>query len=91
MFELFIHTRRIMLDPEIYRREQPSMRTTPLTVAELGLLDYSIAGGKIDRGVMHLNEGLPGGQRLRCESAYKSLAEGVQEMGVWMRAAGYDV
>jgi len=81
-----------MNDPiEAFRREQPSMRTTPLTAEEFGLLDYSTAGGKIDRAIMHLDEGLPTGQRQRCEAAYKLLAEGIQELGVWMRAAGYKV
>lgn len=79
-----------MNDPiEVFRREQPSMPTTPLNQQQFGILDYSVAAGKIDRAVHHLDEGLPTGQRQRCEQAFKLLREGVEELGVWMRATGY--
>jgi hypothetical protein len=78
-------------DPEAFRREQPSISTYPLRPEEVQQLDYSMAGNLIDRAKHHLDEGLPGGQRHRCELAMRQLRRGVEELAVWMRARGYDV
>lgn len=54
-------------------------------------LDYASAGLKIDLAALHLDEALPNRQQLRTQAAYKLLAEGVQELGVWLRGNGYEV
>lgn len=77
-----------IFDPETFRREVPVLDATPVH----GLLvDYGSAGTSIDKAMGHLNEGLPGGQKRRCETAYALLNKGAQELGVWMRAKGYRV
>jgi hypothetical protein len=72
-------------NPEAYRREAPSITTTPLPE----FVDYGTAGGMIDRAVHHLDEGLPLGQRRRCALAYALLVRGTNDLGNWMRAKGY--
>ena len=75
-------------DPEPYRREQPTMDTNPLPGIAI---DYAFAGTKIDVALHHLDEGLPVGQRIRCELAFKLLQAGVAELHDWMKQKGYSV
>ena len=72
---------------EKYRREQPSLSTTPID----GIMDYSSAGNAIAQAMHHLDEALPTGQRIRGQYAYDLLKIGVDKLGVWMRQKGYDV
>lgn len=76
--------------PEVYRREETTMDASPLKPSEIQL-DYAFAGTKIDAAKHHLDEGLPNGQKRRSEAAFRLLRTGVEELGVWMRAKGYDV
>lgn len=78
----------LMRQAESHRRELATMDATP--VAPL-TLDYSGPGMFIQRAMHHLDEALPNGQRLRAEIAYRMLQRGTAELGVWMRAKGYDV
>lgn len=54
-------------------------------------LDYSTAGLKVDVARAHLDESIPNRQKRRTELAFKSLAEGVEELRTWLRGSGYDV
>jgi hypothetical protein len=76
-------------NPEHFRREPSTMDSIPLK--DTAIPDYSTAGGLIDRGKSHLDESIPNGQRRRTETAYAQLLRGVMELGVWLRAKGYDV
>lgn len=78
-------------DPERYRREQPSMSTTPIKLSDEVFLDYAIAGTLIDNATHHLDEALPTGQKRRAELAFRRLRRGVDELAVWLRAKGYEV
>lgn len=77
-------------DPEKFRREQSSLNAQPLSNHPL-LPDYSTSGGLIDRGKQHLDESIPNGQKRRTECAYRMMLQGVCDLGVWLRAKGYDV
>ena len=91
------------MDVEDFRRETPSMSTAPLSREELatldraelpgftGLLDYSAAGNRVSRGMQHLDESLPIGQRRRSELAFAMMEQGMVELKIWMRARGYHV
>lgn len=76
-------------DPETFRREKPSVSTNPIVAPTI--VDYASAGTKIDKAMSHLNEGLPGGQKMRCATAYALLDQGTVELGDWMRARGFPV
>ncbi len=58
---------------------------------KVGDIDYGSAGLKIDTACQHLEESLPNHQLHRTQLAYRALVEGTQELGVWLRANGYDV
>ncbi len=74
---------------ESLRREPRSVEHAPKQQAVT--LDYANSGTQIDAAVAALDEALPGAQKERAEVAYALLSRGVQELGVWMRANGYDV
>lgn len=79
-------------DPEAQRREAPTISGWPLKREpgdESPLLDYGTAGGLIDRAKHHLDEALPGGQKLRAVYAYEMLVRGVADLGEWMVKKGY--
>lgn len=73
-------------DPETYRREKPTLDACPLPDDSV---DYGVAGTSIDKAMHHLDEGLPNGQRLRSATAYALLAQGVRDLGLWMKKKGY--
>ena len=75
-------------DPELYRRERPSVPTTPVNTP---ITDYATAGLYVQRAMHHLDEALPTGQRTRAELAMHMLRRGTEELAVWMRARGYTV
>lgn len=78
-------------DPEPYRREKPTMDACPVErLARVGI-DYATAGTLIDRGVHHLDEALPVGQKKRAELAFRMLESGVDQLRIWMQAKGYSV
>ena len=72
---------------EPLRREAFS---TTVTQHSVGSIDYASAGLKVDLACSHLEESLPNRQLERTSAAYKLLNEGVQELGVWLRANGYN-
>ena len=76
-------------NPELFRREKPSISAAPLK--DSVIVDYSTAGTRIENAMHHLNEALPTGQRTRGELALQNLRRGVEELSVWMRARGYTV
>lgn len=55
------------------------------------LIDYAAAAQKITAGLHHLDESLPGGQKLRSEFAFKAMQQGIAELQAWMHARGYEV
>lgn len=73
---------------EPYRRERPTMTTFPKVAI---VSDYSTGGLRIDLALAHLSESLPNGQLRRTELAMKDLRQGVDELSVWLRSAGYDI
>lgn len=73
---------------ELYRREKP---TTSLTTLSATVPDYAAPALKIDVAMHHLDESIANSQRLRTQYAYCTLLEGAAELGVWLRANGYDV
>jgi hypothetical protein len=81
-----------MNECEALRREprNPTVTTRPLQ--EFGVLtDYAGAGLKIQLAMHHLDEGLPGQQKLRVEAAFRSLESGFGELQRWLRGNGYSV
>lgn len=70
---------------EAQRREHHSMGAVPIP----GLVDYAAAAQAISMAMMALDEGLPNGQRLRCEIALDLLTEGADRLRTWMLAKGY--
>ena len=77
---------------EAHRREarDSHLRTAPVNTFGV-VLDYASAGLKVQVAMHHLDEGLPGQQKLRCEAAFHALQAGYAELQRWMRANGYDV
>ncbi len=80
-------------------RREPSdtegLTSEPLLVQRNALpflfVDYAAAGLKIDRGVSHMDESVPNKQKLRTEAAFRAMNEGLVELGIWLRANGYEV
>lgn len=70
---------------ESLRRETHSMGATPVS----GLVDYAAAGQAIELAFQALDEGIPNGQKERCEVALNLLRDGVETLREWMRAKGY--
>lgn len=77
------------MEIETLRRE-PTNTAIP-AAGPATVLDYSTGALRIDRAKHHLDEALPNRQVKRAEAAFKELRAGVEELGVWMRSAGYDV
>jgi hypothetical protein len=80
--------------PDHLKRANESAKERPVGLARplpVEVFDYSGSAQLITSAMMHLDEGLPLGQRQRCEHAYKALMQGAAELGVWMRAHGFNV
>ncbi len=78
---------------ESNRRENSnSAMAAPLTGHEVRRIDdYAASSLLIDSAIHHLGEALPTGQAERAAAAYRALSIGVNELGNWMRAKGYNV
>lgn len=68
------------------RRERHTLGAAPVK----GLVDYSAAGQAVTTAMAALDEGLPNGQKERCEAALVLAREGLKQLEAWMSVKGYD-
>lgn len=68
------------------RREEHTVPAQPIR----GITDYAPASQWIETAMHHLDEGLPNGQKERCEAALGLLALGFLELWEWCEARGYE-
>jgi len=85
---LMVHAMAELLakEAEEQRREPATFDTTPFPPDEV--IDYGPAAGMIGTALHHLDEALPGGQKVRSEKAVLLATFGLQALAIWLRKKG---